>query len=159
MVGEAAFHRRRDPQARVNANEVIVGEVERIRGLVIHPLLREGVCQPGHSPHRHSDREILPLDMGRADACRIGIAKDRRLDAIDDLSRRVALLAFATRGVDFDDLPEVHILTTQAVDHCIPIRDESIRADLKTSRRGMGELFREDDRVFSRSLSQVPREN
>ncbi len=30
-------------------------------------LFRESICQPSKSPHAHAHREILALDVGRAD--------------------------------------------------------------------------------------------
>jgi len=42
MISAPHFHRRRDAQGSVNAAEVIVGEVQAVRGPEVLPLLADG---------------------------------------------------------------------------------------------------------------------
>jgi hypothetical protein len=48
--------------------------VDRQRGDVVFDLFAEGVRQPSESAHRHSHREVLALDIARADMLRIGVS-------------------------------------------------------------------------------------
>ena len=56
--------------------EVVVGDVKRLHGLVVHPLFREGVRQAGVAPVAHADGEILAFHMASADLGRVGVAAD-----------------------------------------------------------------------------------
>ena len=47
-------------------------------------LLRESVSQPRKSPHLHPHGQVLPFDVGRADAVRVGIASSHLGDNLDD---------------------------------------------------------------------------
>ena len=58
----------------MNTNEIIVHEMDRDRMSVVLDLFREGVCQPGKPPDRHPHREVLALNVRRADVLRIGVA-------------------------------------------------------------------------------------
>lgn len=60
------------------------------RGIVVHAEQRDGVHvvldlfgervgKPGESPHVHPHREVLALDIGRADVRRVGRTDERLL--------------------------------------------------------------------------------
>jgi hypothetical protein len=49
-------------------------EVERQGVDVVVHLLAESIGQPAEPLHRHPHREVMPLDMGRADMAMIGFA-------------------------------------------------------------------------------------
>ena len=66
----------------MNAAKIVIGEEEGERGLEILPLFRESVGQPGQPSHLHSDREVLPLYVARADALGIRVTVDRDWDRI-----------------------------------------------------------------------------
>ena len=51
-------------------------------------FLAEGVRQPRESPHRHSHREVLTLDVRRADVLRVGLSGDRLHVAAQAFGRR-----------------------------------------------------------------------
>ena len=74
MIGTStvARHCGRDPQRFVNPAEVVVGEVQAVRGPQILPLLAERVRQPSESPHSHANREVLTLDIAGAYVARVG---------------------------------------------------------------------------------------
>ena len=76
------------PQRRVDLHEIVVHEVERHRGRVHLDFLAEGVRQPRESPHRHSHREVLTLDVRRADVLRVGLSGDRLHVAAQAFGRR-----------------------------------------------------------------------
>ena len=67
VIRNASLHRGRDAQRFVNPHEVVPREVQAQRGPQILPLLAERVRQSGQAADLHPHREILPLDMRRAD--------------------------------------------------------------------------------------------
>jgi len=60
----------------MDAGEVVVHVVERHRRRMVVELLREGVRQPRKPANRHAHREILALDVGRADVRRVRLFQD-----------------------------------------------------------------------------------
>ena len=46
--------------------EVVVGEVQAVRGPEVLPLLAERICQPREAAHLHSDGEVLAFHMAGA---------------------------------------------------------------------------------------------
>ncbi len=94
----------------MNADKVVIHHVERDRVGVIFDLLRKGVCQAREAAHVHPHREIVPLDIGRADVRRVGIAFDLFLLRASAFRRAVAALgAFGRRAVNLHKLRIVDI--------------------------------------------------
>ena len=79
MVRNTRFHGRGNPQRLVNPGEVVVHEVEADRVRVVLDLLGEAVGQAREASHSHPHREVLTLDVGRADERVVGIASDETL--------------------------------------------------------------------------------
>lgn len=85
-------------------HQVVGREVERERGAQVLPLLGEGVDEPGQAPVLHLEREVLPLDVGRADPLGLKVAVLRKF--LDPYYRGWAVppLFFGPLGaVLFDD--------------------------------------------------------
>jgi len=61
----------------VDAAEVVVGREQSDHGFVVVPELAETVRQPGESPDAHAKRQVRLLDMVRAGAVEIRVARDR----------------------------------------------------------------------------------
>jgi hypothetical protein len=76
----------------MDANEIIVCEMQSASGLQILQLLRKSVSQSRKSPHLHSDREVLPLNKTRAYMLRIGHAANRLGYNLRDWSWGVPLI-------------------------------------------------------------------
>ena len=80
-------------------------------GVVLH-FLAEAVRQAGESPVRHSDREVVALDVRRADVIGIRVASNGLDLAADALSRAVTALAFSVDlAVTLHQLRIVDVLT------------------------------------------------
>lgn len=73
---QARRHRRGAAKRFVHPHEVVERAVQRDRVAVVLDLLAECVCQTGEPAHVHPHREVLPLDVGRADMRRVGTALD-----------------------------------------------------------------------------------
>lgn len=71
MSSDPRFDRWGDPQALMDAAEIVVHVVNGKRGDVIFYPLGKRVRQPGVSAHLHSHSEILPLDKTGADVLRV----------------------------------------------------------------------------------------
>src|SRR3972149_2793968 len=87
--------------------EIVVREVKRERVLVTLDALRKSVCEPGKASVAHADREVLPLDVRRADVGRVGRATDDRGFGAAEIPRRVAALSAV--AIDLDELRVVHV--------------------------------------------------
>jgi hypothetical protein len=94
VIDYSRFHCGCHAQRLVNPAEVVVGEVQAVRGPQVFPLLREGIRQPRKAAHAHLDRQVLALHVGRADEVRIGVAHDWDLLRIRDIGRAVPALTF-----------------------------------------------------------------
>jgi len=55
----------------VDLDEVVIGEMQRDRMIVILHFLAEAIRQSGKSPHVHSHGEVLPLHVARRNVSRI----------------------------------------------------------------------------------------
>src|SRR5690349_9880616 len=58
----------------MNTDEIIMHEVDRDRMRMVLDLLRECVGQPREATNGHPHRQVLALNVGRADMARIGVA-------------------------------------------------------------------------------------
>ena len=78
----------------MNPDKVVMHIVDRQRRAVIVDLLAERIGQACVPPQRHANREVLALDVARADVLRIGIAANGLALAANAFCRAVALLPF-----------------------------------------------------------------
>jgi hypothetical protein len=91
MIRQASGHRwcrlvapfRRLRQCTVRPDEVVHGEVQAERGLMVAPFLAESVCQPGKSAILHPHRKVVPLNVARANPVRVRDAATGVLDRAD----------------------------------------------------------------------------
>ena len=66
-LADASGHRGGDFQGLMDANEIVVHEIDRHHVRVVCGLLAKGVRQSRHPSIAHADIEILALGKGRAD--------------------------------------------------------------------------------------------
>jgi hypothetical protein len=55
----------RDPQALMDAHEVVMHKVDRDRVRMVLSFFRKAVRQPSEPSHRHAHRQVLPLNVAR----------------------------------------------------------------------------------------------
>ncbi len=92
MVRNAKLHRRRDAQGFVNAAHIVVRNVQGDGSTVVQVGLAEAVRKPREPALRHAQREVLALNVGRADMCRR--AAYYVLRYLYYLARRIAACGF-----------------------------------------------------------------
>lgn len=97
--GDPRFHRGRDAQRLMNANEVVVHVEQRDRVSMILDLLTERICQPREPADVHPHREVLPFDVTRGNVHRIWIASHGLDRATEAHGRAVPLLRLRVRPV------------------------------------------------------------
>jgi hypothetical protein len=73
----------------------------------------------------HAHREILSLDVRRANAVRIGITEDWGWDSLYNFTRGIPLFAFTGGRIDLDELGEIDI-ARQARIHGFDVRPKTI---------------------------------
>jgi hypothetical protein len=115
--------------------EIVVGEVQAVRGPEVLPLLRERVRQPREAAHVHPDREVLALHMAGANFRRVGVAHDWDLLRVRYVGGTVPVLAFGIVHVNFDELCEVAAVA-QCGRNRADVGLESIGADLEALATG-----------------------
>lgn len=71
MVGEAGFHRWRDPQGLMYPAEIVVGKMQSTTSFQIVQLLRERIGQAREASDRLANRHILALDVACAYVARV----------------------------------------------------------------------------------------
>jgi hypothetical protein len=128
------FHRGRHAELHVNPAEVVPREMQAVCGPEILPLLAEGIRKACQTAHLHSDSQVLPLDVRRANLRGIGITHDWDLLRVDHIGRTVPPLAFGILGVHLDELREVATVAQRRRDRTI-VGLEAISADLEALRR------------------------
>src|ERR1700692_666934 len=74
MIGQTRLHRGSNSEARMNAAEIVIREVQGHSGFQMRELFRERIGQSRKSSHRHSHSQVLPLHKRSADVIGIGIA-------------------------------------------------------------------------------------
>ena len=77
----------------MDAHEIIVREVQSASGFQVRKFLRESVRQSRESPHLHSDRKVLSLDIRRAYMRGIGYAANRSGYNLQDWAWGVTLIS------------------------------------------------------------------
>jgi hypothetical protein len=99
----------------VGSHEVVIGEVQRGRVRVVLDPLGEPVCEAGEPPDVHAHREVLTLDVRRADLGLLGLPADD-VFLLREASRG-AVTTFLTRGgaILFDDDAVIDPVALQSV--------------------------------------------
>ena len=70
LIRNASGHCRGAFQRLVDANEIVVNEIQTQHVQVVFQLLAETVCQASEPAHPHAPGEILPLDIASSDLLR-----------------------------------------------------------------------------------------
>src|SRR5438094_7838835 len=90
MICNSRLHSRRDTQSLMNPAEIVVSKIQRQSRFEVLPLFRESTGKSGKPSHAHTHREILPLDIGRADLVEPGLALDWHWNGFNDLAWAVS---------------------------------------------------------------------
>ena len=109
----------------MHPHEVVKREVERQRVGVVLSLLRERVRQPREAAHRHPHREVLPLNVARADVRLVGFAFDAGLLDAGAFGGAVAASRTGSIAVELDELGVVDI-GPEGVFYGVQIRLEAV---------------------------------
>ena len=115
----------------MNPAEVVIREVQAVRGPQILPFLAEGVRQARQAAHLHSDGEVLPFHDGSADTGGIAMAEDYDHLSIKDFSGRILAFTFRRLPVNLDELCVAGNPIFQRIGDRGNIRLEAIRRDLE----------------------------
>jgi len=75
--------------------------MQRNRARMVLNLFAECVGEPSEAAHVHPHREVLALNVRRADVFRIGVAGNLALLGSDADCRAISLLALRLRAIDF----------------------------------------------------------
>src|SRR5579883_428936 len=114
----------------MNAAEVVVGEMQTIRGPQILEFLAKRIGKARQPANRHPKRQILSLDVAGTNSGRVRISEARNWDRLHDFSRAVELFPFAGSSVHLHQLREVYAIR-QCCLNCGPVRLKSVSRDLK----------------------------
>lgn len=158
MIRNSSFHRGSDFDTAMDTAKIVVSEPQSQSCVVIGPLLGKGVGQARISSGAHSSGQIVPLDVRSTDPLRVRVAEDFHLFASDTFSRGIAPLVLRIRGVNLDELREVHKLSPETEHDCISVRRKSIGRNLKIMMafRCVCELFGKCDGVGHTPVTQMP---
>src|SRR5437764_9768904 len=95
----------------MNSAEIVVGEVQRDSSFQVRQLFAESICEPCQPAKLHPHREVLALNVRRADMVGIGIAAANFGYNLHDWAWGVPRISvrLAPLAKQFYDLCEVHI--------------------------------------------------
>jgi hypothetical protein len=123
VIADSRLHRWRHSQGFVNPAEIVVHEMKRNRMLMVFDFLGECIRQSGKSAVAHSQSEILPLDIARADIRLVGIAGNSvRAGAKTFWWTISGFVWYLFRPVNFHKLRIVDIGTENSLDGPMAIR-------------------------------------
>lgn len=112
-------------------------EVDRDRVRMVLGLFAEAVAQPGKALHRHTHRQILPLNVARRDMALVRIALTaERLCALD-LRRAIAACGMRNFAIHLDELGVIDVRAKTAL-NCVEIGAMAVAGDLHTVRKPLG---------------------
>jgi len=159
MIANACFHRGSDAQRLVNAAEIVVHEVERERVLVVFHFLRERIRQPRESPHGHSHRKVLPLDVTCGNVSAVWPPGNNRGNCADAFCRAVASFFVArVASVEFDQHRVINLSAEREIDSR-EIDAVAVRGQLNAIGEPSRQIVHEVLRVPRRTPSHAPRGN
>jgi hypothetical protein len=113
----------------MDANEIVVHEINRHHVRMVLGLLRKGIREVRHAPIAHAHRKILTLYKRRADVLGIGFAFDAMLVRPRANCRAIAALTFRRFTIHLDQRRIVNVRAKRAFDglRCAGV-SESARA-------------------------------
>ncbi len=76
----------------MDANEIVIKEMQRHGVLMVLKLFGERIREPGHAARVHADVQVVPFRIGRADVLRVRRAFDPMLDDARAIGGAVAAL-------------------------------------------------------------------
>src|SRR5438552_12035615 len=152
MISDACRHRRRHADRPVNPAEIVVGDPQPNHRPEVRQLLRETIRQPGESPHLHPERQVIPLDVRRADTLRTWTPLKHGCLDCDDFWGTVSPTASVLLGVLLHDLGVVHFGTKRALNR-IGVGSEGVGAQLDSPGHTGAKLADESPRRAPISLA------
>jgi len=129
-VRDFRIHRWRHAQRPMNLAEIVIGEVQAVRGPQVLPLFAEAIHESRQPAHLHSDREVLAFHDAGADTVGIRISENRDHLRFHHFSGAVAAFAVCRLLVDFDELREAHAVLKRVADRR-NVEAETIGRDLE----------------------------
>lgn len=130
----------------MDAAEIVVHEIERQRENVVVELLAESVGEPGEAPHRHTHREVVPLDVRGRNMLAVGNAGDAAFAGAD--ARRGAVAA-RNANLGAVQLHKLRVIDAagESVVNCLYIRLVAVCSKLDAIGEPVGEVVHELRRV------------
>src|SRR5208282_3596566 len=157
MVGNSRLHCGCDAQRLVNAAEIIVRKLNGVSRFQVVPFLTECVRQPGEPPHVHPEREILALNMRRANSSGFRVSPHRFGYRFYHPWWRITVFVVRAALVHLYQLGIIDAGSKCRVDG-VKVRRKAIGGDLKLSRGGAVEFLSERHCIPTRATAQVPRQ-
>jgi hypothetical protein len=105
------FHGWGHAERAVNPRKVIVHEIEAGGMPQILDFLAETIGQTGHTAHRHTHREILPLGIARGDVGKLGIPLNTLALHADTLRRALARFTVLRCPIQFNQHGIINVRT------------------------------------------------
>lgn len=124
----------------MNANEVVIHEMQRHGVRMVFHLLRESIRQSRHAARVHADIEIVPLGIGRADMLHVGVALDPHFLRASAFSWAVATLGtLGSLAVGLHEHGIINVRAERAFD-CLKVRLMAIAGELNAVREAIGKI-------------------
>jgi hypothetical protein len=141
----------------MNTTEIVVGEVQRERGLQMRQLFAEGVGEPRKTTHLHSHSEVLPFDERSADVFRVGVPASDLGYNLDDWAWGVPFTSMLpVVSVQFNELREIRV-QSKGVRNGTLVGVISIRRDLHMAGGALVQVMHKGFRVNRRSSADKVR--
>jgi hypothetical protein len=156
MVRQSRLDGWRALDRRMYPGEIVVGEEQGERCLVILPFLAVAVREPGEPTNHHSHGPICPLNVARANRLVDGIAYLWGSNYVNNPRWRITALVFLGRlTIDLDQRSVVDAISKDFWDSS-KIGPETVRAQLESTIRGKPKLLSESLGIFRDSLAEMP---
>jgi hypothetical protein len=156
VVGQPRFHRGRDSEGRMNAAEVVIGEVQGNRGFQVRQLFTERIREARKTAHRHTHRKVLPFDIASRDFVGIGIANSDLGYNLRDPWWGVPRIGVFYVAEQFHKLREVHV-RSEALRHTHGVVVQPVRGELHAISETVVQVPQESRCVGPESLAHVER--
>src|SRR5437016_6267296 len=159
-VEHSGFHRGCDSETRMNAAEVVIGEMQSDSGFQMRQLFAESICQPRQPAKLHPHGEVLPFHVRRADMVGIGIARADFGYNLHDWAWGVPRISvrLAPLAEQLYDLSEVHIQAETFRNHARVV-NQAICGQLHAIRKATVQVPQKFCRILPRALADAERRN
>jgi hypothetical protein len=144
----------------MHSAEVVIGEMQRTRGLQVVQLLAEGVGQAREPADCHPHSQVLPLNMRSAHVFGIGVSLANLGYNLHDWLWGVppGCIVLAVIAVQLYDLTEVHI-RPKVLFNSIDVKPESVSRELDAIRHTVRQIANKGIRSSSAALAHCERGN